>query len=68
MGRTHRGRKEIQCGWLVDRFGVTWQIVPRRFGEMVRDKAPEEVERVRQAMVKLKKLDLAVLERACRGK
>lgn len=56
---TSRG-KEIQCGWLVDKFGLSWQIVPERLSELI--KHPKAM----QAMMKMKKLDIAELERAAR--
>ena len=52
------GGKEIQCGWLVDKFGLSWQIVPARLSELLKDS------RAMQAMMKMKKLDIAELERA----
>jgi predicted 3-demethylubiquinone-9 3-methyltransferase (glyoxalase superfamily) len=52
------GGKEIQCGWLVDKFGLSWQIVPARLPELLKDS------RAMQAMMKMKKLDIAELERA----
>jgi len=52
------GGKEIQCGWLVDKFGLSWQIVPARLPELLKDS------RAMQAMMKMKKLDIAALERA----
>ena len=52
------GGKEIQCGWLVDKFGLSWQIVPRRLPELLKNS------RAMQAMMKMKKLDIAELERA----
>ena len=52
------GGKEIQCGWLVDKFGLSWQIVPARLPELLKDP------RGMQAMMKMKKLDIAELERA----
>lgn len=52
------GGKEIQCGWLVDKFGLSWQIVPARLPELI--KHPKGM----QAMMKMKKLDIAELERA----
>ncbi len=52
------GGKEIQCGWLVDKFGLSWQIVPARLPELLKD--PKAM----QAMMKMKKLDIAELERA----
>ena len=55
------GGSEIQCGWLRDKFGLCWQVVPARIGELV--KHPNAM----QAMMKMKKLDLAELERAARS-
>jgi predicted 3-demethylubiquinone-9 3-methyltransferase (glyoxalase superfamily) len=52
------GGKEIQCGWLVDKFGLSWQIVPARLPELL--KHPKAM----QAMMKMKKLDIAELEHA----
>jgi predicted 3-demethylubiquinone-9 3-methyltransferase (glyoxalase superfamily) len=56
-----------QCGWLKDRFGVSWQVVPARLYEMLQDPDPERVGRVTQAFLRMKKLDLAELERAYEG-
>lgn len=56
-----------QCGWLADRFGLSWQIVPRQLPELFGDPDPERVRRVTEAMLPMKKLDLAALERAHRG-
>jgi len=53
-----------ECGWVTDKFGVTWQIVPTALGEMLRDKDPEKSQRVMKAMFKMKKLDIAGLKRA----
>jgi len=58
------GGKPVACGWLNDRFGVRWQIVPRVLEEMMRDKDPERSKRVTDAMMKMVKLDVAALERA----
>jgi predicted 3-demethylubiquinone-9 3-methyltransferase (glyoxalase superfamily) len=56
---------EIQpCGWIRDRYGVSWQIVPGRLGRMLKDKDPGRVERVMQALLQMKKIDLAALGRA----
>ena len=57
------GAKPTQCGWINDPFGVTWQIVPRRFMELVRDRDPRKVQAVFAAMMKMQKLDVAALER-----
>ena len=61
------GGQVIQCGWLKDKFGVTWQIVPATFIEMMRDRDTERKSRVMKAMMKMKKLDIAELEAAWRG-
>ena len=53
-----------QCGWLRDRFGLSWQVVPRRFGEWVAAASPESAERGMAALLKMKKLDIAELEKA----
>ena len=53
-----------QCGWLKDRFGLSWQIVPTALGELMRDKDPEKAGRVMQAMMKMVKLDVDALKRA----
>lgn len=54
------------CGWLVDRFGVRWQIVPAALDEMMRDPDPDRSRRVTDAMLKMVKLDIAALEAAYR--
>lgn len=56
-----------QCGWLKDKFGVSWQIVPAAMDEMMRSKDPEKMARVTQAFLKMKKFDIAELERAAKG-
>ena len=56
--------KAQQCGWLKDKFGLSWQIVPRMLTELSRDKDQEKVERVMDAMMKMKKLDIHELEEA----
>jgi predicted 3-demethylubiquinone-9 3-methyltransferase (glyoxalase superfamily) len=62
-----RGRKSAQCGWITDRFGLTWQIVPERIGEMLADPDPERARRTMAALEKMTKLDIATLEAAARG-
>jgi predicted 3-demethylubiquinone-9 3-methyltransferase (glyoxalase superfamily) len=57
------GRKD-RCGWLQDKFGLSWQIVPSVLGRMLHDKDPEKSKRVMQAMLQMDKLDIAGLERA----
>jgi len=56
-----------QCGWLKDRYGVSWQIIPRALGELMQDADPERARRVTEAMLQMKKLDVAGLERAYAG-
>ena len=58
------GATPSQCGWITDQFGVTWQIVPRRFMELIADKNPKKVQAVMDAMMSMIKLDVAALERA----
>jgi len=61
---TADGGAESQCGWLKDKFGFSWQIVPVQLGKLLGDKDPQRAGRVMQAMLKMKKLDIATLERA----
>lgn len=61
------GGEESQCGWCRDRFGLSWQIVPRRLGEWMTDPDPARVARVVAAFMPMKKLELAVLDAAYRG-
>jgi predicted 3-demethylubiquinone-9 3-methyltransferase (glyoxalase superfamily) len=56
------------CGWLKDKYGLSWQIVPSALGEMLEDKDPEKAGRVMQAMLKMSKLDVAVLKQAYEGR
>ena len=61
------GGEEGPCGWLKDRFGVSWQVVPRRLNELVADPDREKAQRVMAAMLQMRKLDVAELERAAAG-
>jgi predicted 3-demethylubiquinone-9 3-methyltransferase (glyoxalase superfamily) len=61
------GGKPQACGWLVDRFGLRWQIVPAAFDEMMSDPDTARSKRVTDALMKMVKIDLASLERAFRG-
>ena len=65
---TAGGGKPVQCGWLKDRFGLSWQIVPRRLIELLSDPDPATGKRVMEAMLKMVKLDVAALEAAAAGK
>jgi predicted 3-demethylubiquinone-9 3-methyltransferase (glyoxalase superfamily) len=61
------GGKAQACGWLIDRFGLRWQIVPAILDEMMRDKDPARSKRVTDALLKMVKLDIATLEKAYRS-
>ena len=58
------GGQEIACGWLKDRFGVAWQIVPTVLDELIRDPDPERSQRAMKAMLGMTKMDIAELQRA----
>lgn len=62
---TEGGDEEAQqCGWLKDKYGVSWQIVPAVLGELLNDPDPEKSRRVMEALLKMKKIDIEALERA----
>jgi predicted 3-demethylubiquinone-9 3-methyltransferase (glyoxalase superfamily) len=65
---TENGGAESQCGWLRDKFGLSWQIVPRRLNAMLRDPDAAKVSRVTTAFLAMRKFDLAAIERAYAGK
>lgn len=58
------GGQKVQCGWLTDKFGVSWQIVPTLLGKLMQDKDPKKSARVMQAMMGMIKLDMAALQKA----
>jgi predicted 3-demethylubiquinone-9 3-methyltransferase (glyoxalase superfamily) len=58
------GGEEGPCGWLKDRYGVSWQIIPTALGEMLSDPNPEKSQRVMQAMLQMKKIDIQTLRQA----
>jgi predicted 3-demethylubiquinone-9 3-methyltransferase (glyoxalase superfamily) len=58
------GATPSQCGWITDQFGLSWQIVPRRFMELISDQNPTKVKAVMAAMLQMVKLDVAALETA----
>jgi predicted 3-demethylubiquinone-9 3-methyltransferase (glyoxalase superfamily) len=64
---TENGGEEGPCGWLKDRFGLSWQIVPEMLTEMLSDSKSGNSEAAMQAMLKMKKLDIAGLEKAYKG-
>ena len=64
---TADGGEEGRCGWCKDRFGVSWQVVPTRLGEVLGDPDPERSQRAVQAMLGMSKLDLDALRRAADG-
>ena len=61
------GGSEDQCGWLKDKFGLSWQIVPRALPELLGDPDPEKSKRVMEAMLKMKKIDVKALQEAYAG-
>jgi predicted 3-demethylubiquinone-9 3-methyltransferase (glyoxalase superfamily) len=61
------GGEEVQCGWLTDRFGLSWQVVPIAMNEMLGSSDRAAAQRATQAMLKMKKLDLAVMRQAFEG-
>jgi len=64
---TAHGGEESMCGWLTDRWGVSWQIVPEQLVAMQTAQDQAAAERARQAMYQMKKIDIAALERAFNG-
>jgi len=65
---TADGGEESKCGWLRDKFGVSWQIIPSALVELMGDKDPEKANRVVQAMLKMQKIIVADLQKAYDGK
>ena len=61
------GGQEIACGWVTDRYGLAWQIIPRRLMELQADPDREKAQRVMAAMLKMKKIEIDELERAAAG-
>ena len=62
------GGKDLRCGWVTDKYGVTWQIIPGLLSRMLTDKDPAKAQRVMQAMMAMIKIDVAALQRAYDGK
>ena len=61
---TADGGQESQCGWLKDKYGLSWQVTPNILGELLADKDQKKAQRVMQAMLQMKKIDIAALQRA----
>ena len=64
---TANGGEESMCGWLKDRFGLSWQIVPERLGQLMSSTDSAAAQRTMEAMLQMRKLDIAALERAYAG-
>jgi predicted 3-demethylubiquinone-9 3-methyltransferase (glyoxalase superfamily) len=62
------GGTESQCGWIKDRWGLSWQVVPTRLHELLGDRDPGRAQRAMQAMLKMRKISIAELERAADGR
>jgi predicted 3-demethylubiquinone-9 3-methyltransferase (glyoxalase superfamily) len=58
------GGEKSQCGWLKDKYGLSWQIIPTALGQMLGDKDPQKAQNVMQAMLQMTKIDIAALRRA----
>jgi predicted 3-demethylubiquinone-9 3-methyltransferase (glyoxalase superfamily) len=61
------GGEVQQCGWLKDKYGLSWQVIPNRLMELMQDPDPVKANRVRQAMLKMVKIDIRALEKASEG-
>lgn len=66
-GKLAEGGQESRCGWLKDKFGLSWQIIPRQLGEMLQDEDPEKASRVMAAMLTMGKIDIKALRQAYDG-
>ena len=62
------GGEEGRCGWLKDKFGLSWQIFPNLLGELMGDKDPEKTNRVMQAVLRMNRIDAKILKQAYDGK
>jgi predicted 3-demethylubiquinone-9 3-methyltransferase (glyoxalase superfamily) len=58
------GGKEVHCGWITDRWGLSWQIVPERLTELLKDPNPARARRAMESMMTMVKIDIAALEKA----
>ncbi|MBN8620977.1 MAG: VOC family protein [Anaerolineae bacterium] len=66
-GKLTEGGEEGNCGWLKDKFGVSWQIIPRALGELLNAPDPAQAQRVMQAMLQMKKIEVEKLQQAYDG-
>jgi predicted 3-demethylubiquinone-9 3-methyltransferase (glyoxalase superfamily) len=66
--RLSAGGREDRCGWLQDKYGLSWQIIPATLMELIQDKDPEKSKRVMQAMLQMSKINIEELKRAYAGK
>lgn len=66
-GLTADGGEESMCGWLKDKFGLSWQVTPRRLMELISDPDPGRASRAMGAMLQMRKIDIAAIERAADG-
>ena len=64
---TADGGEESMCGWLKDKYGLSWQIIPKQLGELMGDPDPVKAQRVTQAMLQMRKIDVAGLQQAYDG-
>jgi predicted 3-demethylubiquinone-9 3-methyltransferase (glyoxalase superfamily) len=62
------GGEEVQCGWLTDKYGLSWQVVPTKIREWMQDQDPARSQRVMHAVMGMKKLDMEAMQRAYEGK
>src|SRR5271169_6496957 len=65
--RLSEGGKKNRCGWLQDKYGLSWQVIPSVLGTLMRDKDPERASRVMKAMLQMGKIDIAALQHAYDG-
>ena len=65
---TSGGGKEVACGWLKDKYGVAWQVVPKNISKLISSKHPERANRVLAAVMKMMKLDIKTMEKAYAAK
>jgi predicted 3-demethylubiquinone-9 3-methyltransferase (glyoxalase superfamily) len=66
--RLSEGGSQSQCGWLKDKYGLSWQVIPTALGKMLQDKDPEKSKRVMQAMLKMTKIEIETLKKAYEGR